>query len=326
MMSQDNSSSKAAPPPPPPLSSSVSAYSNMAELIRSKERELQQIQDLRNLQLETMLEERDRLLVESSRRFEQLKEDFQYNLQLIEARDVEIERLESQLTAKDDEMHQAEENIKALSMKLDHLHQKEVERLQKADQERQQNKKIFDELKAVIESVQFSAEEENKLKQMEIDKLKKDIDTLYQSKEHALELQRKDLTGTFEQILQERELQFQHKELDIQKQIQMIDDRFEKLQTENIYMKEQFREYKLKYEKAVEDVNQKDEKIRQLQYQVEDERNLKLSLEDSMTRQLHDQKTELQRLIDLRMRERLDHENALEQVTPPLLLQQLLVI
>lgn len=309
-----------APPLPPGTTGSTtqmpaSSYNHINEMIRHKERELQQIQDIRNAQLENMLEERDRLLVESSRRFEQLKEDFTYNLQLIEARDQEMERLEHQLQSKDQDIQLLQDDIKSLTMKIEHMNKREIDKMQKAEQERGNHKKIFDELKAVIESIQFSAEEENKHKQMEIDKLKKDLDVLYQSKEHALELQRKDLTNTFEQILQQREEQYQTKENDIQSQIQCIDTRFEKLQTENIFFKEQCRDYKAKYEHAIEASQQKDDKIRQLTYQVEDERNLKTSLEDSFTRQSHQQQQEIQRLIDLRMKEKMDAENALEQVS-----------
>lgn len=121
-----------------PLSSG--SYGQMSEIIRAKERELQQIQDMRNAQLEAMILERDKLLLESSKRYEQLKEDFQYNLTLIEARDQEIERLEGSAQQSERVCEELQLQVRSLSARLEALQQKEVERLQKMDSDKQNNK------------------------------------------------------------------------------------------------------------------------------------------------------------------------------------------
>lgn len=113
---------------------------SISEMIRSKERELQKIQDLRTAQLEAMIEERDQLLLESSRRFEQLKDDFQYNLTLIEARDKEINRLEKSLEQEKKHNTELESQSKALLTRIDTMQLKEQERLERAEQDKAINK------------------------------------------------------------------------------------------------------------------------------------------------------------------------------------------
>lgn len=120
--------------------SSGGNYGQFNEMIRAKERELQQIQDLRNAQLETMIVERDKLLVESSKRYEQLKGDFEYNLSLIEARDNEIDRLEKILLQHEQDKQLFEQQIRSMSTRLEGLQLKEVERLQKMETDKQNNK------------------------------------------------------------------------------------------------------------------------------------------------------------------------------------------
>jgi chromosome segregation ATPase len=121
-----------------PLSSG--SYGQFSDIIRAKERELQQIQDMRNAQLELMIVERDKLLVEASKRYDQLKEDFEYNLSLIEARDIEIERLEKNLLHHERDKQSFEQQIRSLSARLEMLQQKELERIQKMENDKINNK------------------------------------------------------------------------------------------------------------------------------------------------------------------------------------------
>jgi hypothetical protein len=62
--------------------------------IDKKEHELKILSKHRIDQLEALIKERDSLLSETLRKFELLRNDFDYNLSLIDARDAEIQRLE----------------------------------------------------------------------------------------------------------------------------------------------------------------------------------------------------------------------------------------
>jgi cell division protein FtsL len=111
-------------------------YTDLNQHIEAKERELREFQDLRIAQLECFVEERDQLLLESSKRFEKLKDDFEYNLTLIQARDLEIERLEHEVQSKKAECDQFHEEVKALAQHVEVAKAREHDIQKKAELER----------------------------------------------------------------------------------------------------------------------------------------------------------------------------------------------
>jgi cell division protein FtsL len=111
-------------------------YTDLNQHIEAKERELREFQDLRIAQLECFVEERDQLLLESSKRFEKLKDDFEYNLTLIQARDLEIERLEHEVHSKKAECDQFHEEVKSLAQHVEVAKAREHDIQKKAELER----------------------------------------------------------------------------------------------------------------------------------------------------------------------------------------------
>lgn len=117
-----------------------STLNEISQVIISKERELHQFHDLRCGQLESLVEERDQLLLESSRKFEKLKDDFEYNLALIQARDVEIERLEHELKTIQSELTHVNNDKKHLMAQLEAAQSRENELVKKNELDRINNK------------------------------------------------------------------------------------------------------------------------------------------------------------------------------------------
>ncbi|RYZ88426.1 MAG: hypothetical protein EOP04_09435, partial [Proteobacteria bacterium] len=285
----------------------------MTDLIRLKEKELHQFQDIRNSQLEAMLTEKDKKIQEMKQKFELLKDDFQYNLQLIEARDKEIERLDQLVKAQQKKNDELEQRVKGLNNKVDHLQLKEAERTEKLEQDKLMHKRVLDELKAVIESMQWSADEEIKTKTHEIERLKSEIYQLNRLKEEALEGQRKDLTATFEAIIQNREESFQEKESEIASQIHLLEKRVEKIHSENAKLKSETKDAKLLITRLEDEVESKEQKIRQLQYDLDDLHRQKEGIEDTLKREVSTLTVELKTLKDIQYELKLDHQQQLEK-------------
>jgi chromosome segregation ATPase len=107
------------------------SLNDISHIIRIKEKELHEIHDQRCGQLEQLVSERDSLLIESSKRFEQLRDDFQYNLSLLEARDQEIERLEGHIQKINSELGINDAEKRSLKGRVDILEIKETERFKK---------------------------------------------------------------------------------------------------------------------------------------------------------------------------------------------------
>jgi preprotein translocase subunit SecF len=139
---------------------------NISDLVRSKQQELNNFHDLQIQQLEKVIDisssilsfyfvlfifsflslvtqgidDRNKLLSEASRKFNLLKDDFQYNLTLLEARDVEIQRLSQVEVNLLNEIEFKENEIKILAQKYDKLQTKERENYHKYQEERSKTK------------------------------------------------------------------------------------------------------------------------------------------------------------------------------------------
>ena len=260
---------------------------DITQLIRIKEKELHDVHDQRCRQLEQLVAERDNLLIESSKRFEQLRDDFQYNLALLEARDTEIERLESHVKQVSDELNESNAERRALRGRIDILEIKEAERFEKHEESKAANKRILQELKDVIESMRWAAAEETRVKEREIESLKEDIQRIHHSRDESLEAQRKDLTHTFETLLQQREDAFSQREKEIAIQIVALEGKFQILQTENSRLKSENGDMHRRVESLTDEVSTKDEYGRQLQWRLDDERTSRQQSDDQMQRRVH---------------------------------------
>lgn len=108
--------------------------------IRQRERELHEMQDLRISQLEAEITKRDNLLVEVSKRYTQLQEDFKYNLGLITARDMEINRLDEAVKARTTDFESADNENRSLRIKIETMESTYAEREKAWELEKQANK------------------------------------------------------------------------------------------------------------------------------------------------------------------------------------------
>jgi len=141
--------------------------------------------------------------------------------------------------------------------------------------------------------MRWAAQEESKAKQREIDTMREDMARLALSREESLESQRRDLTRTFEALLQQREDSFSLREREIGSQVTALDTRFEQLQTENSRVKSDYWEAQRRIEHLTEEAAAKEESCRQLQWRLDDERLSKQQGDDSLQRRLQHTTMEL---------------------------------
>ena len=117
---------------------------DLSEVIRLKERELHDINQFRYERLELNLIEKEKIISEFLKKFEELKEDFQYNLTLLEARDKEINRLESLISKLNNELDLKELELKSTLKKLEsiELQNKELYKIHSREKKETQVKRI----------------------------------------------------------------------------------------------------------------------------------------------------------------------------------------
>lgn len=115
-------------------------FQHMNDVIQTKENELKNMLYQRTIQLENYIKNREELLLETTTKYETLKEDFDYNLSLIEARDFEIQRLEKSLEDEKKRKIDTESRLRKVSQENQLLLQKEIELNHRLDQEKQSHK------------------------------------------------------------------------------------------------------------------------------------------------------------------------------------------
>lgn len=162
--------------------------------------------------------------------------------------------------------------------------------------------------------MRWAQAEESKTKAREIEILRDEIHRLNITREESLESQRRDLTQTFESLLYQREESFVQKEREIAAQISTLDHRFEQLQTENSRLKSELSESLRKCEILSDGINIEEEKSRQLQWRLDDERLSQQQSDDSMQRRIQQLQLELSVARETIATDALEHQRRLEKV------------
>lgn len=170
------------------------------------------------------------------------------------------------------------------------------------------------ELKEQIEFLGWTAAEEGKAKEREIASLKEEIQRSALSRDECLENQRRDLTQTFEALLEQRDDSFSKKEREIGQQITQLDSRFEQLRTDNSRLKSELADALRRCELFDEELRMKDDQLRQIHWRVEDERSAKIIQDDAIQRQLQQLTIDLAVTKDTSQREAAEFAKSIEKV------------
>ncbi len=227
------------------------------------------------------------MLSEASRKFNLLRDDFQYNLTLLEARDTEIARLGQVELNLLQEIEAKQAENKTLFSKIEKLQAKEADQYQRSQQEKNQTKKLLIELKEEIESLRWSTNEEILLKTKEIASLQSELTHSHLTRQEALDSQRQELTQTYEKIIENIEKESREKEQYISEQIALLEKRFEQLTGDNVRLKNEGKSLMRKLEQENEERRELEEKCIQLEWNLNEKEREMLEMEDKLQRKLH---------------------------------------
>ena len=271
---------------------------DLSEIIRLKERELHDINEFRCERLEVALLEKEKSISEVLKRFDTLKEDFEYNLSLLGARDQEISRLEnvSMKLASDIELKDRENKVSRKRLEASEIQLTEL--LDSRDREQKETRSIIFEIKEEVESVKWTAEEEVKSKQRELDALRNDLRKNTSSREEAMDSQRRDLTSTFESLIRQRDDEYVAKEKEVVRQVSTLEARFEMILTENMKIKSDLSNAVTKFDLLADESLRREELLRQVQWRLDEERALKISDNSGLQSRLQDALAEASRVKD----------------------------
>ncbi|KAL6475465.1 hypothetical protein MHYP_G00165050 [Metynnis hypsauchen] len=173
-----------------------------------KEREWKELQALRIQQLETALAEARSQLSSQRERFQRLRDDFQYNLQVLEERDRELERYDAMAVRV-----QTEDSVRCKELSELKI---QVAKLQDALEEvRRQNEDLLAqyqkrgvEHRLQLERVQTVKEDEIQRLREENETLTRDLQRRIQESEGELALQKQEMMAEFDSEIRKREHEF----------------------------------------------------------------------------------------------------------------------
>ncbi|KAK2571834.1 Coiled-coil domain-containing protein 57 [Acropora cervicornis] len=189
--------------------------SSLQDLVQQKEHEWREAQDLQIKSLQNALTEKERQLNNEKLRFRKLKEDFEYNLRLLEERDKELNRYDVLFvqaknvnSVRDAEVSELKIKLDDLKVKLSH-EEKAKEELQKHYQQRLREHQL--------ELNQFRQIKENEVEKEreEFEVFKRELQLQLRAAEEDVEAQRQELMAGFDDALRKREHEFRKKADDL---------------------------------------------------------------------------------------------------------------
>jgi hypothetical protein len=186
-----------APPPP--------QADNIRSLILSKEKELHDINEYRIRTLEHLLGERDATCSELNSKIAKLKEDFQYNLKLIEGRDAELERYDATFAEVKKVVRDRDVELSEVKIQLADAQAAAQQSAAKVLKTDSYYKTKLQELREQLESARWASEEEKHKMTEQFQAGKLDMERKGQEREQALDEQRRQVSESFDELMKRRE-------------------------------------------------------------------------------------------------------------------------
>ncbi|XP_065118871.1 coiled-coil domain-containing protein 57 [Paramisgurnus dabryanus] len=178
-----------------------------AQLAR-KEREWKELQALRIQQLETALKEATSELLVQKERFLRLRDDFQYNLHVLEERDKELERYDASAARFQTEDSARREEVSELRIEIAKLQDVLEEQKRMKDDLELQYQKRGVEHKLKLEKVQSTMGSEIEKLREENETLRRDLQRRIRESDGELTLQKQEMMSDFDNEMRKREHEF----------------------------------------------------------------------------------------------------------------------
>ncbi|XP_067403889.1 coiled-coil domain-containing protein 57 isoform X2 [Emydura macquarii macquarii] len=178
------------------------------ELLVWKEQEWKELQARQLCFQKTTLQDTRKQLQEMHKKFNRLKEDFTYNLRVLEERDRELERYDSMFTRLKTAENAKQAEVSDLRIQLDKLQQTLIKETQKQEDLKYQYQQKLKEHQLELERLQSSKISDIDHHCEEYKKLKQQMERKLQEVEGELALQKQELLVEFDAEIKKKEYEF----------------------------------------------------------------------------------------------------------------------
>ena len=261
---------------PSPLDTSSTAVGgqtmNIRSLIAQKEKELHDINDYRVGTLEEELRRREKSESVLRAKFAKLKEDFTYNLKLIEDRDAELDRYEGNfeslkgvIRGKDSELHELRTQVADLQGLLS------TERSRAKSNDSHYESKMRD-MNEALEKEKWGREDSERNHREVLDACKRDLATQLRVKDEQILKQRQEMNISHDEVMRKREEDFRHAEEGLRSQMEELEKNFQAVKVEANNAQTQLVQKCREAERLAVEVADLDRSRKQLTRDLEEER------------------------------------------------------
>ncbi|XP_054834759.1 coiled-coil domain-containing protein 57 [Eublepharis macularius] len=184
---------------------------DLTELLICKEQELKELQACQIHFQKTTLQETQKQLQEMQRKFNRLKDDFTYNLKVLQERDRELEHYDSLFTQLKVVENAKEAEISDLRIQVDKLQQAVTQETKKQEALQYQYQQKLKEHQLDLQRLHSSKDSDIDHHREEYKNMKRQLERKLQEVEGELALQRQELLVEFDTEMKKREHEFQQK-------------------------------------------------------------------------------------------------------------------
>ncbi|XP_029934517.1 coiled-coil domain-containing protein 57 isoform X2 [Myripristis murdjan] len=184
------------------------ALGDLEAQLASKEREWKELQCLRVQQLEASLREAQEELSSLRKRFQQLREDFRFNLAVLEERDRELERYDAVTARALTVENNRQEELSQLRVQVATLEEQRAREAKEREEELRVNQQRAAQHRLQLEELQSSMAGDIQKQREEFERMKWDLQRRTREVEGELALQRQEMTADFDKELRLREHEF----------------------------------------------------------------------------------------------------------------------
>ncbi|KAJ7984802.1 hypothetical protein DPEC_G00358550 [Dallia pectoralis] len=258
--------------------------------LASKEREWKELQTLRFQQQETSLRDAREQLTLLRQRFQQLREDFRFNLAVLEDRDRELERYDAMFAQAQVTESTRQEEVSQLRIQVDKLQEVKEREAGEREEDLRRSQRRAAEHRLQLEKLQSSYAGDIQKQREEFEQIKRELQRRVQEVEGELALQKQEMMTDFDNELRRREHEFNLR-MDEMRAVVLSHELRVKLVSKETEVHVKARA------QAVEDLNASEERLQhtlsQLQHRDWEIKDI-TSVKDSRIKELEDQSTALQ--------------------------------
>nr|CAB3228607.1 coiled-coil domain-containing protein 57-like [Phallusia mammillata] len=248
---------------------------DIEQLAAQKENEWRSISKLRITTLQKELSEKSQLFNELNDKFLKLKEDFKYNLKLLQERDEELNNLDGiRQNAKIVESKFLSERSD-LCIKIDNLKQKLMHEKEARDEMEIHYKQRLSDHLTQFEIFRTSKNNELEETTSELGKLKRQFEQKVHQLEAEIESQKVELVHEFEDMMKKRETDFKEKEAEIRNKSLSLEMKNKILSKELEYFAQKQDEHTKGLEEGEKQKEELKSKLQQAEWDVSDVSALK---------------------------------------------------